>query len=33
MVGLDHWMTLPPLAYTCRYSSMEVPEIFEMEGK
>lgn len=33
LVGLDHWMTLPPLAHTGRYSSMEVPEIFAFEGK
>lgn len=33
LVGLDHWMTLPPLAHTGRYSSMEVPELFAFAGR
>jgi beta-fructofuranosidase len=31
--GLEQWVTLPPLAHTGRYSSMEVPEIFKFEGR
>ncbi len=31
--GLDRWITLPPLAHTGRYSSMEVPEIFAFAGQ
>ncbi len=31
--GLSDWQTLGPVAHTGRYSSMEVPEIFEFDGR
>jgi len=33
LMGLDHWVTMPPLAHTGKYSSMEVPEIWSFGGK
>lgn len=33
LAGPDHWITLPPLGHTGKYSSMEVPEIFPFAGR
>lgn len=31
--ALDRWVTLPPMAATGEYSCMEVPEVFEFDGR